>query len=138
MSRRAAKLAVALLAVLAGSGCFSLSGRFGAPIPQERVLEIRAGETTREQITAWFGPPSAFFKPGLLELIFADGSEVEAPSAPVVEDVYSYRYIETRVRVGIVPLIAVWARARTRTESLAVFFDEHGVVRYLGYRRDDE
>ncbi len=68
MSRRAAQLAVALLALLASSGCFSLSGRCGAPIPLERVLEIRAGETTREQITAWFGPPSALPRPfdGLL------------------------------------------------------------------------
>ena len=136
MSRRAAKLAVALLAVLAGSGCFSLSGRFGAPIPQERVLEIRAGETTREQITAWFGPPSAFFKPGLLELILADSSDVEAASAPVMEDVYSYRYIETRVRIAIVPLVLLRARAVTQTESLIVFFDESGVVRYHGFRHD--
>jgi hypothetical protein len=136
MSRRAAHLAVVLFATLASSGCFSLSGRFGAPIPLERVLEIRAGETTREQITAWFGPPSAFFKPGLLELIFADGSDVEAASAPVVEDVYSYRYIETRVRIAIVPLVLLRARATTQTESLIVFFDESGVVRYHGFRHD--
>jgi hypothetical protein len=136
MSRRAAQLAVALLASLASGGCFSLSGRFGAPIPLERVNEIRAGETTREQITAWFGPPSAFFKPGLLDLILADGSDVEAASAPVLEDVYSYRYIETRVRLAIVPLILLRARATTQTESLIVFFDESGVVRYHGFRHD--
>lgn len=136
MSRRTAQLVALLVASVASTGCFSLSGHFGAPIPQERVVEIRAGETTREQITAWFGPPSAFFKPGLLELILADGSEVEAPSAPVVEDVYSYRYIETRVRIAIVPLILLRARATTQTESLIVFFDENGVVSYHGFRRD--
>jgi hypothetical protein len=136
MSRRRAKLVAVLIASVASSGCFSVGGRFGAPIPQERLLEIRAGETTREQITAWFGPPSAFFKPGLLELIFADGSEVEAPSAPVVEDVYSYRYIETRVRIAIVPLVLLRARATTQSESLIVFFDENGVVRYHGFRHD--
>jgi hypothetical protein len=131
------KIAAIMLVAFASSGCFSISGSFGAPIPASRVVEIRDGETTREQITAWFGPPSAFFKPGLLDLILADGSEVETASAPVVEDVYSYRYIESRVRLAIVPLVALRARATTRTESLIVFFDENGLVRYHGFRRDD-
>ncbi len=137
MSRLPARLGAALLATLASSGCFSLSGHFGAPIPQAHVVEIRDGVTTRDQIIQWFGPPSAFFKPSLLDLIFANVEDMETPSAPLVEDVYSYRYIETRVRVAIVPLLALHTRAKTRTASLTLFFDEAGVVRYHGYRYDD-
>ena len=136
MSRRSGPLVALVLLALAGAGCFSMSGHFGTAIPEERVAEIQSGETTREEITGWFGPPSAFYKPSLLELILASIDEDEA-TARIVEDVYSYRFIETRVRVAVVPLIALWARATTRTQSLAVFFDDDGRVLYYGYRVDD-
>ncbi len=118
------------------SGCFSFTGHFGAPIPVTRVSDIREGVTTRVDITAWFGPPSAFYRPSLVDLITANGEDIEAPSAPVIEDVYSYRYIESRVRIWIIPIVMLGARATTQTQSLTVFFNEAGVVRYYGYRED--
>ena len=136
MSRRPGPLVALLLFALTRAGCFSMSGHFGTAIPEHRVAEIESGKTTREEITAWFGPPSAFYKPSLLELILTSIDEDEA-SARIVEDVYSYRFIETRVRVAVVPLIALWARATTRTQSLAVFFGDDGTVLYYGYRVDD-
>ena len=48
-----------LLAALC-SGCLSFSGEFGTRIPANALLQVRDGETTREQIHSWFGPPSAF------------------------------------------------------------------------------
>jgi len=124
-----------LAVVLLSSGCFSVRGSFGASIPTERLDRIEPGRTTRAEITAWFGPPSAFARPGLLDLILAKDDGVEEPR-PVIEDVYSYRYVESRVRVLVIPLITLRARAETRTESLAVFFDADGVVRFYGYRLD--
>ena len=53
-----------------------------------------------------------------------------------MEDVYSYHYVETRARIVIIPLLLLRARATTQTESLIVFFDESGVVRYHGFRHD--
>ena len=136
MSRAPARILAALLVAATASGCFSLSGSFGAPIPVARLELIEPGRTTRGEITAWFGPPSAFARPGLLDLILANGGSLEEPRAPLIEDVYSYRYVESRVRVLLIPLILVRARAATQAESLTVFFDADGVVRYYGYRLD--
>ena len=134
---RSLKVAIrSLLIAVLSSGCFSLTGHFGAPIPVNRVSDIRDGVTTREDITAWFGPPSAFYRPSLVDLITASGEGIEAPIAPVIEDVYSYRYIETRARVWIIPIVMLRARATTQTQSLTVFFDDAGMVRYYGYRED--
>ena len=136
MTSRAARIATLLVAWLPCSGCFSFSGSFGDPIAVEQLERIEPGHTTRAQITTWFGPPSAFARPGLLDLILANDGAVEEPRAPVIEDVYSYRHVQTRVRVTLVPLLLLRARAVTDTEALTVFFDEDGVVRYYGYRRD--
>ena len=127
--------AVALLAAALASGCFSFDGSFGEPIATEHLESIEPGRTTRAEITAWFGPPSAYARPGLLDLILANGDGAQA-QRPVVVDVYSYRYVESRVRVALIPLILLRARAATRSEALTVFFDEDGVVRYYGYRLD--
>ena len=135
-ARRLKLVIFTLLAAVASSGCFSFTGHFGAPIPMTRVSDIREGVTTRVDITAWFGPPSAFYRPSLVDLITANGEDIEAPIAPVIEDVYSYRYIESRVRIWIIPIVMLGARATTQTQSLTVFFDEAGVVRYYGYRED--
>ncbi len=137
LEARRLKLVISTLLVAgASSGCFSFTGHFGAPIPVTRVSDIRDGVTTREDITAWFGPPSAFYRPSLVDLITASGEDIEAPNAPIIEDVYSYRYIESRVRIWIIPIVMLGARATTQTQSLAVFFDDTGVVRYYGYRED--
>jgi hypothetical protein len=136
VSRRAARVLAVVLVVWGASGCFSLTGSFGAYIPVERVAQIEPGRTTRGEIAAWFGPPSAFAKPGLLDLILANGGGIEEPGARVIADVYSYRYVESRARVLLIPLITLHARATTRAQSLTVFFDAEGVVRYYGYRFD--
>ncbi len=136
MSRRAAHLVVALLVSVSASGCFSFRGSFGAPIPTQHLDSIEPGRTTRGEITAWFGPPSTFARPGLLDLILADDSGRQQQT-PLVEEVYSYRYVESRVRIVVVPIILLRARAETRSEALTVFFDADGVVRYYGYRLDE-
>lgn len=128
------RLAGAMLVAALASGCFSFDGSFGEPIATEHLESIEPGRTTRAEITAWFGPPSAYARPGLLDLILADDGA--QPQRPVVVDVYSYRHVESHVRVAVIPLILLRARAETRSEALTVFFDEDGVVRYYGYRLD--
>ena len=135
MSKRAQALLAAPIA-LACAGCFSMTGSFGAPIPLEHIDQIEPGVTTRDQITAWFGPPSAFYRPGLLELITGDGGEAEVASAPLTHDVYSYRYVESHVRVLVIPLFVLRARGTSRMDSLTVFFDDNGRVIDHGFRRD--
>ena len=117
------------------SGCFSIRGEFGSVIAPNSVEEIRPGVTTREEVTALFGPPSAFFKPSLLDLIFA--GQPEAPDAPIVEDVYTYRHVETRTKLLLIPVLYGRVTAADRSTTLTVFFDSDGVVRYYGFRVDD-
>ena len=78
MSAPAKRLGIlgAVLLACASSGCISFSGRFGAEIPVESIPRIENGVTTREEIMSWFGPPSAFFNPSLLDLIFEDEEEI--------------------------------------------------------------
>jgi len=117
------------------SGCISVRGGFGNAIHPSSVARIEPGVTTRKEVTALFGPPSAFFKPSLLDLIF--GGQPEAPDAPVVEDVYTYRYVETRTRILLIPVLYGRVTAADRSTTLTVFFDADGVVRYYGFRVDD-
>jgi hypothetical protein len=127
--------AALLLACLACSGCLSLSGEFGSRIPIERIPDIRNGETTRAEIVAWFGPPSAFFSPSFLDVILEDEEDLATP-APLLDDVYTYRYIENDTRVFFVPIFYAQVRGGATLETLTVFFDERGLVEYHAYRRD--
>jgi outer membrane protein assembly factor BamE (lipoprotein component of BamABCDE complex) len=133
---RAPYAVLALLAGLSMTGCVSISGHFGSKIPVEHLSRIHAGETTREQIAAWFGPPSAFYNPTVFDLIFDDGEELATPERPILNDVYTYRYIENEARIFFFPVLFAFARGQALAETLIVFFDEDGRVEYHAYRRD--
>lgn len=133
--RRAHALAVALALALGGSGCVSFSGDFGTPIAVEHLPRIRDGVTTRAEIIAWFGPPSAFYNPSFLDVITEDAEDILAP-APVLNDVFTYRYLENDTTIFFVPIFYARVDAAARGETLTVFFDEEGRVKYHAYRRD--
>jgi hypothetical protein len=131
------RIAASIGIVGALTGCFTVRGEFGSPVPEARLGAIRDGVTTREEIIAWFGPPSAFFKPGLLDLILEGEPEFGGPVAPIVEDVYTYRYIETQAQLFVIPIFYARVTSADAGTTLTVFFDELGVVRYHAFRRDD-
>ncbi len=138
--RTTAKKPWALVAILLGalsSGCISFSGSFGSEIPVENIPQIQDGLTTREQITSWFGPPSAFYKPSLLDVIFENEEDIMKPQPALLDDVYTYRYVETRSRLFFIPILVGIFDAVAVSETLTVFFDETGKVKYHAYRRDD-
>jgi len=58
MGLRVLGLSVLLCALLLVSGCgyCTARGSFGTPYDASKVPLIRVGETTRAQITEWFGP----------------------------------------------------------------------------------
>ena len=125
----------ALLLALACAGCVSFTGEFGTRIPLDRLPQIRDGETTREEIIAWFGPPSAVFNPSFLDVILEDEQDIATP-APLLDDVYTYRYIENDTSLFFVPIFYGRLRAGATLETLTVFFDEEGRVEHHAYRRD--
>ncbi len=129
-------VAVALLLALPGAGCISLSAEFGNRIPVERIASIESGVTTREEITRWFGPPSALYNPTILDVILEDEEDVNAP-APLLNDVYTYRHIQNDSKVFFVPILFAVFDGVAVAETLTVFFDEEGRVEYHAYRRDE-
>lgn len=131
-----------------GSGCVSLSGSFGTQIPEELLTRIDPGVTTRDDILAWFGPPSAFYNPTFLDVILEqDGATDELaglaeevdlePPAPVLNDVFTYRYIENDTRAIFIPIVYGMLDAAATYETLMIFFDEDGRVEYHAFRRDE-
>ncbi len=142
--------AVLLGAVL--SGCISFSGHFGTEIRVEHIPRIEEGVTTREEVMSWFGPPSAFFNPTFLDVIlgeedemilgeeddvnFESEDEITGPAAALLDDVYTYRYIENKSTLFFIPIFFGVFDTVAVSETLTIFFDENGRVRYHAYRRD--
>ena len=125
-----------ILPALALSGCISFSGHFGTKIRVENIPRIENGVTTRAQVMSWFGPPSAFFNPTFLDVIFESEEEIIGPGAAVLNDVYTYRYIENKTTLFFVPIFVAFLDTVAVAETLTIFFDENGMVEYHAYRQD--
>ena len=126
----------ALLPALALSGCVSFSGHFGTKIRVENLPRIEDGVTTREEVMSWFGPPSAFFNPSFLDVIFGDEDEMIGSGAALLNDVYTYRYVENKTTLFFVPILVAVFNTEAVSETLTIFFDENGRVKYHAYRWD--
>lgn len=135
LGRALPRVGATLLALLC-CGCISFSGEFGTRISPDAVSRVRDGETTREEITSWFGPPSAFYSPTFLDVILGDQEDIES-NGPILDDVYTYRYIENDSRLFFIPILFARIEAVGTSETLVVFFDENGRVEYHAYRRDE-
>lgn len=135
--RRATGAALALALGWGSSGCVNFSGKFGTPIATEYLDRIRDGETTRAEITAWFGPPSAFYNPTFLDVVLEDEEDIVSTGAPLLNDVYTYRFIQNDSTLFFVPVLFARISAVAVSETLTVFFDEEGRVAYHAYRRDE-
>jgi hypothetical protein len=127
----------AILLGAVSSGCMSFSGSFGTEIPVENIPQIQDGITTREEIMSWFGPPSAFYKPSLLDVILEDEEDIMKPMPVLLDDVYTYRYVETKSTLFFIPILVGIFDAVAVSETLTIFFDETGKVEYHAYRRDE-
>ena len=133
---RVGSVALTLAFGLVCTGCISFSGEFGTAIPVDALQEIREGETTRADIHRWFGPPSALYNPTFLDVVLEDTDDITASSGPILEDVYTYRFIRNDSTLWFIPIFFASLEAQASSETLTIFFDEQGRVRYHAYRRD--
>ncbi len=128
-------LAVLLLATTALPGC--MVGRFtdGNPVPLERVERIRPGETTKQEVLAWFGPPQNYSNATLIEQLLAS-DEVPPGAIPPYRfsDVLAYQMHEGRVR-GVLLLLFNYVELHVSSDHLVVFFDDEDRVLYYGVHR---
>jgi hypothetical protein len=133
---RGASVALALMLTVLCSGCISFKGEFGTPIPVDVLQDIREGETTREEIHAWFGPPSALYSPTFLDVVLEDVEDITGSTGAILDDVYTYRFIQNDTTLWFIPIFFASLEALPSSETLTIFFDEQGRVRYHAYRRD--
>lgn len=136
MNRSRVTLVLTLLASLSTTGCISFSGNYGTPIPRENLALIQDGESTRAEILAWFGPPSALYNPTFLDVVLEDEDDITASTGPILDDVYTYRFIQNDSTFWFIPIFYASLEAGASSETLTIFFDEEGRVKYHAYRRD--
>jgi outer membrane protein assembly factor BamE (lipoprotein component of BamABCDE complex) len=129
------RLVFPILLAVGVVGCANFSGEFGTRIRVENLDEIVPGKTTRDEVLLLFGPPSGFFNPNFIDVILQRGRNVEVP-APVLNDVFTWRFIENDTRVFFIPFVLSRIDAGATYETLTIFFDDDGVVRYHAYRKD--
>ena len=128
--------AVCVLMLVAGlgAGCFTIHVTSGNALPEERVGQIRPGETTKAEILDWFGAPEDYTDPSGLRRVFEDG--VALP-----EDVLALPYADvlvfelTRAKAqGLVLILYNYFDIHVANDRLVVFFDHQDRVLYYGYR----
>jgi hypothetical protein len=123
------------LAWIACAGCIQARLVDGNEVPDERVAQIRPGETTKDQILDWFGAPEAATDPGELRRLLEE-SEVlpedvlEMPLA----DVLVFELTEVKLE-GLVLLLFNRFDVRAASDRLVVFFDDQSRVVHYGFRR---
>lgn len=136
------------------AGCLTATFSEGDPISRDRIADIRIGETTKSQILAWFGAPRAFtdttvierLMDSTLDLDFSGGLAIDGNLTPEevlalpLEDAMVFRAVRGKIDARFY-LVVVTADVRVASNTLIVFFDPEGRVKYYGVtqeRLDDE
>jgi hypothetical protein len=126
-------LGLALAASLA-PGCITAELTEGNAVPLERVAQIRPGETTRDEILAWFGAPESFTDPGELRRLL---EETEVLPEEVLDlpfaDILVFELTKAKLR-GLVLLVYNRFEVRAASDRLVIFFDEQDRVAHYGFR----
>jgi len=114
-------------------GCITARFSDGQPLPQDRIAQIRTGETTKIEILDWFGAPVGFSDSSAIENLLGD---YELQPEDVLElpfsDALVFRFSRGRLRARYL-LVYVDAEVRVDDETLVVFFDREDRVLYYGY-----
>jgi hypothetical protein len=132
MRRHRARASFLLMALAVG-GCAISHIHQGTPINKDRIKDIKIGVTTKQEIIDWFGPPQEVKRPELISDLFQrlDLTEGETRSL-IYPDIFSYQYNEGDVR-AIILVLFNHINVDLRSDTLAVFFDEHDRVKYVGF-----
>lgn len=133
-----------LLIVIAGPvGCVTVGGtREGNPIDAARVAEIKVGETTKAEITRWFGAPFRIEQSDITGMAQSAlsrfvGDQLTLKLDPALyNDVFLYqrRYASW---FSLFFIVFNYFSSDTRFDRLAVVFDEHDKVAAVGWSEHD-
>ena len=131
--------ALALLGLLS-TGCVNVGREYiGNPIDATLVGKIVVGESTKAEITEWFGAPFRIEQADVTATAQAELSRFVGDQLTIVLDpaLYNDVYLYQREYGKFFALILIipfnYYSSDTRYDRLAVVFDEHDVVAAVGW-----
>jgi hypothetical protein len=122
-------------------GCLFVGGRarVGAPVSAAAAAAIVPGQTTKGELLALLGPPTEFKRPELDSALLDDELRLSGALATARRAENALTWQHDRVAAaGTVLLLFNRVSARTSTDLLVVFFDEHDVVSAVAFRAAEE
>lgn len=133
-----------LLLLLAGSaGCVTVGSTFeGNPIDASRLPDVEVGETTKAEITSWFGAPFRIEQSDITGMAQSAlsrfvGDQLTLKLDPALyNDVYLYQRRYTQW-YAVFLIFYNYYSSDTRFDRLAVVFDEHDRVSAVGWSAAD-
>ena len=124
-----------LVGALALAGCALGTQRFGREIDESRIASLEVGVSTKADVLAIFGPPSAYSRLPAVAPGARDPAVAREPSAEPPPDAFVYEYREDRESFFTVLLFTRFRR-EVLTDRLLVFFDPAEVVRHVAFERE--
>jgi hypothetical protein len=118
------------MAMALALSCATGVERFGAPIPADRVDQIVAGRSTRNDVLSLLGPPTFDSR------VLPPGDEDSPRVVPEPrEEVLLWEYRERRERFATVILYTFFSQ-KTLTDTVMVLIDDQGVVSHVAVGRE--
>src|SRR4030042_6407025 len=121
------------------TGC--IIGRYyeGPKIAEERIIDIKPGITTKEEIISWFGPPQNYLSPTIFNQILR---ELDVTREPInyypFANILSYQFNQGNVR-AVVLILFNYVEGKVKSDHLVIFMDENDRGKYYGfYKGTDE
>lgn len=128
-------LLLLIVAAAFGSACVNARLVDGNSVPEERIQQIRSGETTKRDVLDWFGAPESFTDPSAVRRLLEDSEMLPEDVLQLpFADVLVFELTRMRVR-GLFLLLYNHVDIRSASDRLIIFFDENDRVLYYGWRR---
>jgi len=112
-------------------------GRYqeGPLISEEKIMQIKPGVTTKEEIISWFGPPQNYISPTFFNEVLR---EMEMTREPLTNypfaNILSYQY--NRGNIGAIVLVLFnYVDAKVKSDHLVIFLDDNDKVKFYGFRK---
>lgn len=118
-----------------GSGCVNARLVDGNSVAEDRLPQIRPGETTKREVLDWFGAPESFTDPSAVRRLLEDSDVLPEDVLQLpFADVLVFELTRMRVR-GLFLILYNFVDVRSASDRLIVFFYESDRVLYYGWRR---
>lgn len=117
------------------TGCLLGNVKEGPNISEEMVSRIKPGETTKQEIIDWFGPPQNYISPGVFNQVLRElDVSKEPPLYYSFANILTYQHTKGNMR-GLFLILFNYMEADIKTDHLVVFIDDNDRVEYYGFKK---